>query len=239
MKTSWIVACVLAAALAAAPVVADEPSKAPAPAPAPAPAKAAAKAANKQAAGSKALLGEPSVLTARAPDVFNAKFETTRGTITFEVTRAWSPNGADRFYNLVKNGFFDGVKFFRVVPNFVVQFGIHGDPALAGKWLRSTIQDDPVKESNKRGMLTFAKSGAPNSRSTQIFINLQDNVRLDEMGFSPFGRVLEGMDVVDALYGGYGEGLTQLQGEIAAQGNPYLEAKFPLLDAIKTAAIAP
>ncbi len=185
----------------------------------------------------KSVLKDPAKLKAKAPEKFKAQFDTTKGVIVIEVTRAWSPNGADRFYNLVKNGFFDGVKFFRVVPNFVVQFGIHGDPSLASKWLESNIQDDPVKESNKRGFLTYAKSNAPNSRSTQLFINLQDNTRLDGMGFSPFGRVVKGMDVVDKLYGGYGEDLTQLQGEIAAKGNAYLEKTWPKLDGIKKATI--
>jgi len=143
----------------------------------------------------------------------------------------------DRFYNLVKNGFFDDVRFFRVVPGFVVQFGISGDPSLATKWLESNIQDDPVKESNKRGYLTFAKSGQPNSRSTQIFINLADNQNLDDMGFSPFARVTKGMDVVDKFYGEYGEQLTQLQGQIAAQGNDFLKKEYPELDYIKKATI--
>jgi peptidyl-prolyl cis-trans isomerase A (cyclophilin A) len=225
MKLEFGSALVLAALLAASPVLAEGPAKAP-------PAK-------KAGSGNAILLADPSLLKGQAPETFKAKFETTKGSFTIEVTRAWSPNGADRFYNLVKHGFFDGVRFFRVVPNFVVQFGIHGDPALATKWLKSNIQDDAVKESNKRGYVTFAKSGAPNSRSTQIFINLQDNVRLDAMGFSPFGRIVEGQEIVDALYGGYGESVTSLQGEIASKGNAFLEQKFPLLDAIKKATLAP
>lgn len=219
MTTSRLVLLALAAALAGTFVLAEEAPKAPAKA--------------------KAGLNDPALLKAQAPATFRAKFETSKGAFTIEVVRDWSPNGADRFYNLVANGFFDGVKFFRVVPGFVVQFGIHGDPALAGKWLNSKIQDDTVKESNKRGYITFAKSGAPNSRSSQVFINLQDNVRLDETGFSPFGRVVEGMDVVDALYGGYGEGLTRLQGDIAAKGNAFLEQRFPKLDGIVKATITP
>jgi peptidyl-prolyl cis-trans isomerase A (cyclophilin A) len=184
-----------------------------------------------------AALKNPAALKATAPAKYKAQFETTKGIFVVDVTRAWSPNGADRFYNLVKNGFFDGVKFFRVVPNFVVQFGIHGDPTIASKWLESNIQDDKVVESNKRGFLTFAKSGAPNSRSTQLFINLIDNDRLDAMGFSAFGKVSKGMDVVDKLYGGYGEQITQLQGQIAAEGNKYLETNWPKLDAIKKATL--
>ena len=183
----------------------------------------------------KAKLKNPAALKEKAPAKFKVQFETTKGVFIMEATRALSPNGADRFYNLVKNGFFDGIKFFRVVPGFVVQFGIHGDPSLAGKWLESNIQDDPVKGSNKRGTLTFAKSGAPNSRSTQLFINLVDNARLDQMGFSPFATVVKGMEVVDKLYGEYGEQITQLQGQIAAEGNKFLEKNFPKLDAIKAA----
>lgn len=184
-----------------------------------------------------AKLSNPSALKEKAPATFKARFETTRGVFVVEVTRAWSPNGADRFYNLVKNGFFDGIKFFRVVPGFVVQFGIHGDPKIAPKWLESNIPDDQVVSSNKRGFLTFAKSSAPNSRSTQLFINLDDNTRLDEMGFSPIGKILSGMDVVDKLYGGYGEQVTGLQGEIAARGNAFLEQNFPKLDGIKKATL--
>lgn len=182
-------------------------------------------------------LKNPAALKDKAPAKFKAQFETTKGAFVVDVTRAWSPNGADRFYNLVKYGFFDGVKFFRVVPEFVVQFGIHGDPAIATKWLESNIPDDKVVQGNKRGFLTFAKSGAPNSRSTQLFINLKDNDRLDAMGFSAFGKVSKGMDVVDKLYGGYGEQITQLQGEIAAGGNKYLEANWPKLDSIKKATL--
>lgn len=182
-------------------------------------------------------LTAPAKLTAKAPERFKARFETTKGTFVIEVHREWSPNGADRFYNLVKNGYYDGVKFFRVVPGFVVQWGIHGDPSIATKWLKATIPDDPVKESNKRGFVTFAMSGSPNSRSVQLFINLVDNGRLDAMGFAPFGEVSEGLDVVDKLYGGYAEGLTKLQGRIAAEGNAFLEKNYSDLDAIKKASI--
>ncbi len=185
----------------------------------------------------KAKLQNPAAIKEKAPAKFKVQFETTKGVIIVEVTREWSPNGADRFYNLAKNGFFDGIKFFRVVPGFVVQFGIHGDPSLATKWLESNIPDDAVKASNKRGFLTYAQSSEPNSRSTQLFINLSDNSRLDGMRFSPFGQVVKGMEVVDKLYGGYGENLTQLQGRIAAEGNKFLETNFPKLDAIKTAKI--
>ena len=182
-------------------------------------------------------LMDPAKINEKAPDVFKAKFDTTKGAFVVEVHRDWSPNGADRFYGLVKNGYFDGIKFFRVVPGFVVQWGIHGEPEIASKWLRSNIQDDPVKESNKRGYLTYAKSSAPNSRSVQLFINLGNNVGLDKQGFSPFGKIVEGMDVVDKLNGEYGEGLTQLQGRIASEGNAFLEKHYPNLDGIKKATI--
>ena len=189
------------------------------------------------AQGASEKLTDPAKLNAKAPETFKAKFDTTKGVIVIEVHRAWSPNGADRFYNLVKNGYYDGVKFFRVVPGFVVQWGIHGDPNIASKWLQSNIQDDPVKESNKRGFITYAKSGQPNSRSVQLFINLGDNSRLDATGFAPFGKVIEGMDVVEKLYGGYAEGLTKLQGRIAEEGNAFLEKNYPQLDGIKQATI--
>ena len=182
-------------------------------------------------------LTDPAKVTEKAPDVFKAKFDTTKGVFVVEVHRDWSPNGADRFYGLVKNGYYDGTKFFRVVPGFVVQWGIHGDPSIASKWLKSNIQDDPVKESNKKGYITYAKSGQPNSRSVQLFINLGNNAGLDKQGFSPFGKIVEGMDVVEKLNGEYGEGLTQLQGRIAAEGNAFLEKHYANLDAIKKATV--
>jgi peptidyl-prolyl cis-trans isomerase A (cyclophilin A) len=182
-------------------------------------------------------LDDPTKHTAKAPETFKVQFETSKGNFTIAVTRKWSPLGADRFYNLVRAGFFTDVIFFRVVPDFVVQFGIHGNPKFAGKWLEANIDDDTVVASNKRGYITYAKSSAPNSRSTQLFINLKDNTRLDQMGFSPFGQVVSGMEVVDKLYGGYGEQVTQLQGEIAQQGNKFLEKNFPELDKIKKATI--
>lgn len=198
---------------------------------------ACALSAGGAALGAPEKLMDPAKLTAKAPDTFKARFDTTKGAIIIEVHRDWSPLGADRFYNLVKNGYYDGVKFFRVVPGFVVQWGIHGDPSIANKWLKATITDDPVKESNKRGFISFAKTGAPNSRSVQLFINLIDNPQLDGMGFAPFGRVTEGMDVVDKLFGGYAEGLRNLQGRIAEAGNVFLEKNYPNLDGIKRATI--
>jgi peptidyl-prolyl cis-trans isomerase A (cyclophilin A) len=193
-------------------------------------------AAGIAAAGSDKL-ADPSTVVAKAPEVFKAKFDTTKGAFVIEVHRDWAPNGADRFYALVKNGYYDGVKFFRVVPGFVVQWGIHGDPAIAKTWLNSPIKDDPVKESNRRGYITYAKSKAPNSRSVQLFINLQDNKGLDAQWFAPFGKIVEGMDVVEKLNGEYGEGLTSLQGRIASEGNAFLEKHYPNLDAIKKATI--
>jgi peptidyl-prolyl cis-trans isomerase A (cyclophilin A) len=183
----------------------------------------------------------PELAVERAPEVFKAKFTTTKGDFVIEVHREWAPTGADRFYNLVKLGYFDGLKFFRAVENFMVQFGIHGDPRVNGAWYRASITDDPVKKSNKRGFVTFATSG-PHSRATQVFINYNDaNARLDKTGFAPFGQVVDGMKVVDSLYKGYGEGAPQGkgpdQGRIQSEGNKYLEKDFPQLDAIKEAKI--
>jgi peptidyl-prolyl cis-trans isomerase A (cyclophilin A) len=194
--------------------------------------------ASAQAPAAKPNLKNPAAFKDQAPAVFKANFETDIGKFVVEVHRDWSPNGADRFYNMVKSGFFDGVKFFRVVPGFMVQFGINGDPAVAMAWLNSRIQDDPVKESNKRGYVTFAKSAAPNSRSSQVFINYVDrNSFLDKDGFSPFGKVISGMDVVDKFNATYGEKTTGDQGNIAAGGNAYLDKTYPGLNFIKKATI--
>src|SRR5216110_2105653 len=141
----------------------------------------------------------------RAPDMFRARLETSKGDVVIEVHRDWAPLGADRFYNLVRSGYFDGVRFFRVIPGFMAQFGIHGDTAVTAAWRPRVIADDPVRRTNGRGMVTYATAG-PGTRTTQIFINFGDNNRLDASGFALFGQVVEGMDVVDALYGGYGEG---------------------------------
>jgi peptidyl-prolyl cis-trans isomerase A (cyclophilin A) len=154
-----------------------------------------------------------------------------------EVHRDWSPNGADRFYNLVKSGFFDDVRFFRVIPGFMVQFGMHGDPAVHAAWSRARIQDDPVKQSNKRGYITFAKPGAPNARTTQVFINFADNANLDSQGFAPFGQVISGMTVVDKINAKYGAAPGNDQGNIASGGNAYLDKTYPGLTYIKTATI--
>lgn len=188
-------------------------------------------------------LTNPSKLTEKAPDTFKARFDTTKGTFTIEVTRSLSPNGADRFYNLVKSGYFKDVAFFRVIPGFMAQFGINGDPKVAAAWSDANIPDDPVKGSNSRGTLTFAKSNMPNSRSTQLFINFGDNSRLDGSGFSPFGKVTEGMDVVDKINGQYGDGPPWGSGPnqdfIQHQGNAYLKKSYPNLDYIKSATIVP
>ncbi len=182
--------------------------------------------------GSK--LANPAGLTEKAPDVYRAKFDTTKGAFVVQVTRSWAPQGADRFYNLVKNGYYDNCRFFRVISTFMVQFGINGDPALNTAWRMARIPDDPVKQSNSRGYITFATSG-PNSRTTQVFINFADNSPLDKQGFAPFGKVVEGMKVVDSIFSGYGE--SPNQGQIQMQGNAYLEKQFPKLDYIKAATI--
>lgn len=176
----------------------------------------------------------------RAPETFRVRFETSRGPFVVEAHRSWSPHGVDRFYQLVSSGFYDGVRFFRVIPGFVAQFGIHGDPAVAAAWENMVIPDDSVVQSNIRGTISFATAG-PNTRTTQLFINYRDNVALDRIGFSPIATVIEGMDVVDSLYGGYGDGPPDGrgpdQGRITREGNRYLEREFPKLDFIRTARI--
>jgi peptidyl-prolyl cis-trans isomerase A (cyclophilin A) len=179
-------------------------------------------------------------LDAASPDSFRVKFVTTKGDFTVEVTRTWAPRGADRFYRLVNDGYFKDIRFFRVLPKFMAQFGMSGDPALNAKMDSLRIPDDPVTQSNKRGMVTFATAG-PNTRSNQFFINYVDNASLDRQGFAPFGRVVDGMKVVDALYGGYGEGAPTGMGpdqdSIAKGGNEYLRHAFPKLDYIRSATI--
>jgi peptidyl-prolyl cis-trans isomerase A (cyclophilin A) len=177
---------------------------------------------------------DPSKATAKAPETFRATFSTSKGDFVIEVHRAWSPNGADRFYNLVKMGFYDDTRFFRAVDGFMVQFGISGDPTVNAKWQEQGITDDPVKQSNKRGFVTFAQRPTPNSRTTQVFINYGDNSRLDN-SFAPFGQVVQGMEVVDAFYKGYGESPNQAL--IQSKGNAYLDSAFPSLDGVKHAQI--
>lgn len=203
------------------------------------PAKGTAKAPAK--AGYNRALLTPAALKAQAPAEYEAKFATTKGDFVVKVTRAWSPLGADRFFNLVKSGFYDQVTMFRVVRDprpFVVQFGISAHPQVSRVWETAVIQDDAVKASNKRGFITFA-TGGPNTRTTQVFISLGDNARLDGMGFSPFGEITQGMDVVDQLYSGYGESPTNRQGEIAAGGNAFLAREYPKLDKILKATVVP
>jgi peptidyl-prolyl cis-trans isomerase A (cyclophilin A) len=193
-----------------------------------------------QRAAARPSLLKPSSLREQAPATFKAKFTTTKGDFVVEVTRAWAPLGADRFYNLVKYHFYDGASFFRVLPGFVAQFGLSAKPEISRVWASATIKDDPVTESNREGYLTFATAG-PNTRTTQLFINLANNQNLDGMGFSPFGKVVEGMEVVQQLYSGYGEGAPggngPEQGRVTNEGKAYLDKNFPLLDSIKTAVI--
>ena len=188
-----------------------------------------------------ARLRNPSALNEKAPDTFKANFDTSKGSFTITVTRSLAPLGADRFYNLVKNGFYDDTKFFRVIEGFMAQGGIHGNPTIAKAWASARIQDDPVKQSNRRGFVTFA-TGGRNTRSTQFFINFRDNPALDK-DFAPFGLVTSGMNVVDRLYSGYGEGAPSGRGpdqqRVQAEGNTYLSKDFPRLDFIKAATIAP
>ncbi len=184
----------------------------------------------------RGILLDPAALNETAPETFRARFETTKGAFVVEVVRAWSPNGADRFYSLVKHGYYDNVRVFRVVEGFVAQFGLHGDPAVSSAWRNVAVEDDPVVESNVRGAVTFAKTTAPNSRTTQIFVNYGDNSRLDEDGFAPFGRVVEGMaEVVDQFYSGYGGQVSQ--GNAIALGNAYLDEHHPDLDHIVSATL--
>lgn len=190
----------------------------------------------------------PAQLNAKAPESYQAKFETSKGSFVIEVTRSWAPRGADRFYNLVKNGYYNNCRFFRAVAGFMVQFGMNGDPMINAAWSRAPIADDPVTQSNKRGYVTFAMGG-PNTRTTQVFINYADRnaSSLDPpnySGFAPFGKVIEGMEVVDSLYTGYGD-FPSFGGNgpdaqlIYTQGNVYLNKSFPKLDFIKSAIIVP
>jgi peptidyl-prolyl cis-trans isomerase A (cyclophilin A) len=188
------------------------------------------------AAAAHGSLLNPASLHAIAPATYRAEFVTTKGNFVVEVTRSLAPLGADRFYNLVRNGFFTNASFFRVVPGFVVQFGLSANPAVNKVWEEARIKDDPVKESNKRGNIVFATAG-PNTRTTQLFINFADNSPLDSMGFAPFGSVVEGMDVVDMITSMYGQ--RPDQGRITAEGDAYITKNFPMIDKIKTARILP
>lgn len=170
----------------------------------------------------------------KTPETFKATFETTKGKFVVEAVHDWSPKGVDRFYQLVQEGFFKDIAFFRVVNNFVVQFGIHGDPNVSKVWREKTFPDDKVKESNKTGYISFATAG-PGTRTTQLFVNLRDNTNLDGMGFSPFAKVVEGLDVVKKITGEYGE--SPNQAKIQSEGNAYLKKEFPKLDYIKSVTI--
>lgn len=187
-------------------------------------------------------LRNPAALNEQAPARFKANFDTSKGVFVIDVHRDWAPIGADRFYNLVKNGYYDDVRFFRVIPGFMAQFGMHGNPGVQSAWANARLKDDPVQQGAKRGYVVFAHGG-PNSRTTQLFINFKDNSSmLTPQGFAAFGEVTTGMDIVDAIYGGYGEGAPRgkgpSQGDIASQGNAYLIKAFPKLDYVKTATIA-
>lgn len=213
--------------LGLAALVAEEPKKETKPAP---------KTEEKKTEPASPGYSDPAKLTEKAPETFKAQFDTTKGKFTIEVTRSLAPNGADRFYNLVRSGYFQEIAFFRVVPGFMCQFGIHGDPGVSAKWRPANLTDDPVKSSNARGTITFATAG-PNTRTTQLFINFGNNSFLDGQGFASFGKVTEGMDVVDKINSEYGE--TPNQGRIQMEGNAYLKKDFPKLDYIKSATIIP
>ena len=220
---------------------AEAPAQPKAEAPAPEPAQPAATASAPSAAprsGYDRALLRASMLKDKAPETFQVKVATTRGDFVVTVNRAWAPIGADRFYNLVKHHFYDNASFFRVVPGFVVQFGISAYPPVSAAWDKANIKDEPVTQSNKRGYLTYAKTSMPNTRSTQIFINLKDNAGLDQQGFSPFGFVdAQGMKVVDMLYDQYGDSGGPDQDQISKLGKPYLDKDWPKLDSIKTATL--
>ncbi len=184
----------------------------------------------------KAKLRTPAALTEQAPATYKVNLDTSKGPIVIEVHRDWAPIAADRFFNLVKNGFYDDARFFRVVPNFMVQFGMNADPSLTRVWSGVPMKDEPTKQGNKKGYVTFARTSEPNSRGTQLFINYKDNAFLDAQGFAAFGQVVTGMDVAEKITAQYGE--KPNQGQITAAGNVYLNKEFPKLDFIKTATIA-
>ncbi len=229
--------------VASAPPKVETPATPNAPAASTEPASAPAAAAAKPAAAPHNYIKEllsPAKLKEKAPDTYKVKFETTRGDFTITVTRAWAPIGADRFYNLVKHHYYDNTAFFRVVPQFVVQFGISANPSVSAAWKHTDIKDDPVTQTNKRGTITFAQTGNPNSRGTQVFINLKDNARLDHMGqgFPPFGVVDgNGMNIVEMMYEGYGDSAGPDQDQIEKQGDRYLKKGWPKLDYIKSASL--
>lgn len=205
----------------------------------------AAPQAQPQAAAAKSSIPEallhPATATDKAPEKYRARFTTTKGDFVIEVYRDWAPLGADRFYNLVRRGFYDNISVFRMIPGFVAQWGIHGEPEVNTAWRGARIQDDPAgKQTNARGTVTFAMGG-PNTRTTHVFVNLQSNQVLDGMGFAPIGKVVEGLSTIESFYGGYGDGPPQGngpdQGRSNTEGNSYLQREFPRLDFIKAAKI--
>jgi peptidyl-prolyl cis-trans isomerase A (cyclophilin A) len=230
MKTRFAVLLVLGAAFAGGCRRAETPAPSPSPTTA---------VATPTPTPLPAIL-DPSRATEQAPDRFRVRFETTKGPFVVEVTRGWAPRGADRFFNLVRAGYYDDVAFFRVIEGFMVQFGINGDPRVNAVWRETPIPDDPVTQSNRRGMVTYARAG-PDTRTTQLFINFKNNASLDGQGFAPIGRVVEGLSVVDSLYSGYGEGAPRGvgpdQGRAQGEGNAYLRGSFPRLDFVKTARV--
>jgi peptidyl-prolyl cis-trans isomerase A (cyclophilin A) len=227
--TSVVLTAATVAAQTSTPKPAAKPPATAAPKPA-APAAAAPKAPNR--------LLNPAALTAKAPEMFKVKFDTTKGPVVILLHRDWAPKGVDRFYNMTRNGFFTGARFFRVIPNFMAQFGINGDPAVNDAWEKARLTDDPPNgKSNVRGILTYGTTGQPNSRGTQLFINYKDNSYLDKQGFVPIGEVVEGMELVDMLYADYGAAPQNEQGTLVSQGNKFMQSKYPKLDYIKTATV--
>ncbi len=235
----WFKFAILACACAAISTVAS--AQTPANVPAKKPSTARKTPAHRTAPYDPALL-HPETLRARAPVEYEVKFVTTQGEFTVKVTRAWAPNGADRFYNLVRHHYYDGASFFRVLSGFMAQFGLSAYPEVNRAWENANVKDDRLVQSNQRGYVTFATAG-PNTRTTQVFINFGNNGALDRQGFTPFGLVTEGMDVVDKLYSGYGEGAPDGhgpdQGLVGNRGRAYLEKNFPKLDSIRSATIVP
>lgn len=181
-------------------------------------------------------LKDPAQLAEQAPATYRARFETSQGAFVIQVTRDWAPLAADRFYSLVKNGFYDGTRFFRVRPGFMAQFGLHGDPDVSAAWRTAGLRDEKPAQSNTRGRVSFTQESGPNTRFTMVFINYADNSYLDANGFAPFGEVVSGMPVVEKLNGEYGN--TPDQRRILREGNAYLSAEFPKLDVVKTATLA-
>jgi peptidyl-prolyl cis-trans isomerase A (cyclophilin A) len=243
MKARFAVMLVLGLVLTGGCRRAETPAPTPSPTAVvatPIPAPAATPTPSPAVPSAGAALLAPSRATERAPDRFRVRFETTKGPFVVEVKREWAPRGADRFYNLVRAGYYDDVAFFRVIEGFMVQFGINGDPRVNAAWRVARIPDDPVTQSNRRGMVTYAMAG-PDTRTTQLFINFRDNKSLDGQGFAPFGAVVEGLAVVDSLYSGYGEGapggMGPDQGRAQAEGNAYLRGSFPRMDFVKAARV--